>query len=140
MLDSAIFGTYCVGISAIFYNLTRIKKQNEYEEHIKGLREFDLSTDKLRPEHLQNSDQDILVLCKYDNEPQSSEPLMTEQIPYANVLDTTRYFQVSDSHHPNTLLIEQEAQLELRSKRRVSRLPDYGLIAARHQSDLLRPG
>lgn len=104
MLDAAIFGTYCVGISAIFYNLTRIKKQNEYEEYIKGLREFDLSTDKLRPEHLQNSDQDILVLCKYDNESQSSEPLMTEQIPYANVLDTTRYFQVRDTHHPNTFL------------------------------------
>ena len=72
MLDSVMFGSYCLGLSAILLNLARNKKQDEYEEYIKGLREFDLSTDKLRPEHMKNDSSDVLVLCKYSE----SAPLM----------------------------------------------------------------
>ena len=65
-MDSIMFGTYCVGLSAIVNNMRQNKNQNEYEETMKDLREYDLSTDKLRQEHI--DDKDVLVLCKFDHE------------------------------------------------------------------------
>jgi hypothetical protein len=84
-----IFATYCFGLGAIGVNIVRSKLQNDLEEKIKALREFDLSTDKIRPEQL--DDKDVIVLLK------SSNPnlVMSQQIPYANLLDNTRYFSVS---------------------------------------------
>ena len=60
-----IFATYCFGIGAIGANIVRTKLQNDFEEKIRGLREFDLSTDKIRTE--QFDDKDVMVLLKSTN-------------------------------------------------------------------------
>jgi len=60
-----IFATYCFGIGAIGANIVRTKLQNDFEEKIRGLREFDLSTDKIRTEQL--DDKDVMVLLKSTN-------------------------------------------------------------------------
>ena len=65
MLDQVIFATYCFGISAIGVNIVRSKLQNDLEEKIRALREFDLSTDKIRPDQL--DDKDVIVLLKSSN-------------------------------------------------------------------------
>lgn len=62
MIDQVLFGTYLFGLGAIGRNISLNKKQDEEHEYIKGLREYDLSTDKLRPEHI--DDKDVLVLLK----------------------------------------------------------------------------
>jgi hypothetical protein len=84
-----IFATYCFGIGAIGFNIVRSKLQNDLEEKIRALREYDLSTDKIRPDQV--DDKDVIVLLKSSN----SDVIMSQQIPYANLLDTTRYFMVS---------------------------------------------
>lgn len=66
--------------------MVRQKLQMDLEEHIKALREYDLSTDKIKPEQI--DDKDVVVLLKNSN----TEMAMSQQIPYANLLDRTRYF------------------------------------------------
>ena len=65
MLDQIIFATYCFGIGAIGVNMVRQKLQMDLEEHIKALREYDLSTDKIKPEQI--DDKDVVVLLKNSN-------------------------------------------------------------------------
>jgi hypothetical protein len=84
-----IFAIYCFGIGAIGVNIVRSKLQNDLEEKIRALREYDLSTDKIRPEQI--DDKDVIVLLKSSN----ADVVMSRQIPYANLLDNTRYFTVS---------------------------------------------
>ena len=66
MLDQVLFATYCLGLGAIANNLIRNKLQNDLEENIRSLREYDLSTDKLVKEHL--DDKDVVLLMKCTNE------------------------------------------------------------------------
>lgn len=98
-----IFATYCFGIGAIGANIVRSKLQNDLEEKIRALREFDLSTDKIRPDQL--DDKDVIVLLKSSN----SGAVMSQQIPYANLLDNTRYFMVRSSKLDFSLRIEVTA-------------------------------
>ena len=61
-----LFCTYLFGLGSIGYNMMRAKQQDEFEEHIKQVREFDLSTDKINPATL--NDEDVMVLCNFDME------------------------------------------------------------------------
>ena len=66
MLDQVLFATYCLGLGAIVNNLIRNKLQNDLEENIRSLREYDLNTDKLVKEQL--DDKDVVLLMKCTNE------------------------------------------------------------------------
>jgi hypothetical protein len=108
MLTYTLFAGYVAGAGAIVYNLAQIKLQNDYEQEIRALREYDLSCDAVNPE--KDLPAEVMVLAKYKPESnqhlkprppllkneQSSgkELLMSSAISYSNVLDPTRYFEV----------------------------------------------
>ena len=65
MLTNVIFGSYCVGLGAISYNLYRIKMMDDFERQIRDLREFDFHNEELRQE-TDKKKQRAIVLAHYD--------------------------------------------------------------------------
>ncbi len=41
MITAALFTGYSIGVSAIVYNLTQIRLQDEFENDVRKLREYD---------------------------------------------------------------------------------------------------
>ena len=74
----------------------------DLEERIRALKEYDLSTDKIKPEQI--DDKDVVVLLKNSN----TDLVMSQQIPYANLLDRTRFF--SNRSHSFSLKSEEAVQ------------------------------
>ena len=50
MLTSTLFTGYTFGLCAIVYNFTKIKIQNDFEEDIKKLREYDIQNETINVE------------------------------------------------------------------------------------------
>ena len=102
-MDTILFASYVLSLSAITVNLIRAKLQDDFEAELKTLREYDLShekikvgTDKIDP----NGKYIILANHKgkgADTE-EMAKPLFVHTIPFANILDPVRYFQVSQTH------------------------------------------
>ena len=48
-MDSIIFASYLLSLSAISVNLIRAKLQDDFESDLKDLREYDTSFEKIKP-------------------------------------------------------------------------------------------
>ena len=56
------------------------------------MREYDIATERIRPEVV--DDKDCILLVNHRGE-EGGAHLMAETIPFANLLDDTRFFEVS---------------------------------------------
>ena len=65
MLNSALFGTYCVSVGAIVYNTVRIKWQDDFSREIKDYREYDFNHEKMEKEQFEDKPVKCIVLAKY---------------------------------------------------------------------------
>ena len=72
MLTSALFAGYAFGTGAIVYNMSRTKLQNDFEEEVRALREYDFHHEPI------NSEKDLpincIILAKYDPQTNSHIP------------------------------------------------------------------
>ena len=101
-MDHVLFASYLLSLSAITINLVRAKLQDDFENDLKDLREYDLSYEKIKV-GVDSLDPDgkFIVLVNHKGKKTSGEegekaaPLFAHTIPYANILDPVRYFQVS---------------------------------------------
>ena len=103
-MDSFIFASYLLSLSAITVNLVRAKLQDDFENELKELREYDLSYEKIKV-GVDKIDPDgkYIVLANHKGkkseakdgkEAEVAVPLFAHTIPYANILDPVRYFKV----------------------------------------------
>ena len=105
-MESVIFASYLLSLSAISVNLIRAKLQDDFENELKDLREYDLSYEKIKIGVDRIDDGKFIVLANHKGvkpkaeegkEPPVPVPLFAHTIPYANILDPVRYFQVSSA-------------------------------------------
>lgn len=66
MITTALATGYALGVSAIIYNMARIKLQDDFENEIRKLREYDLSNETINAE--QDLPVDCIILAKYQPE------------------------------------------------------------------------
>lgn len=57
MITSTLFAGYAFGVGAIVYNLSRTKLQDDFENDIRSLREYDFSHEPI------NTEKDLPVKC-----------------------------------------------------------------------------
>jgi len=57
MITGALFTGYAFGVGAIVYNITRIKMQDDFENEIRKLREYDYNHETI------NAEKDLPVNC-----------------------------------------------------------------------------
>ena len=66
MITGALFTGYAVGVGAIIYNITRTKMQDDFENEIRKLREYDFGHEPI------NTEKDLpincIMLAKYEPE------------------------------------------------------------------------
>ena len=105
MLTSALFTGYSFGIGSIVYNLTKIKMQNDFEEDLKKLREYNLEHETINVERdlpakcmllirsppLQDLSKACVSKLSQDN---PNKFYFTQVISFSNLLDPTMYFHV----------------------------------------------
>jgi len=132
-VDTILFGTYLVSVGAIGYNLIRAKLQDDWEEEIKKLREYDLSTEQIKTAVDKLDDGEFIVLADHkaivnaveeggeENLAGVPKPLFSQTIPYANLLDPTRFFKVSTTttvldYHNTHVIYRQNWQSRQRSQ------------------------
>ena len=103
-MESVIFASYILSLSAISVNLIRAKLQDDFENELKELREYDLSYEKIKLGVDKVEEGKFVVLANHKGvKPKAKDggevpvptPLFAHTIPYANILDPVRYFQVS---------------------------------------------
>ena len=103
-MESVIFASYILSLSAISVNLIRAKLQDDFENELKDLREYDLSYEKIKLGVDKIEEGKFVVLANHKGVKPKAEdgeeapvptPLFAHTIPYANILDPVRYFQVS---------------------------------------------
>ena len=101
-MDHVLFASYLLSLSAITVNLIRAKLQDDFENDLKDLREYDVSYEKIKVgvDRL-DPDGKFIVLVNHKGKKTSGEegkeatlpsPLFAHTIPYANILDPVRYF------------------------------------------------
>ena len=89
IIDGIVFVAYFTSISAILRNSIRIKLQNDFEAELKGLREYDLSTDCLNPDKLLKANPDggkFIVLCNL-KAGEEKRPFIHKTILSSNKID-----------------------------------------------------
>jgi len=115
MLTGALFSGYTLGVGAIMYNITRTKMQDDFENEIRKLREFDFGHETI------NSEKDLpincIMLAKYvpeDNQhipskepkikvgldekpPVQNDLIFSRVLSYSVLLDPTKYVKVRSS-------------------------------------------
>ena len=65
-MEKLLFSVYAGCVTAMAYNLIRMKFQTDLEEEIKNLREYDLSTEKIKVgTDLINEDGEYIVLANH---------------------------------------------------------------------------
>ena len=115
MITGALFAGYTVGVGAIVYNITRSKLQDDFENEVRKLREYDFGHETINTE--KDLPVECIMLAKYvpeDNKhikvkepkiklgldekpPAHNELLFSKAISYSVLLDPTRYVEVSFS-------------------------------------------
>ena len=82
MITSALFTGYSLGVGAIVYNLARIKLQDDFENDVRKLREYDFSHEPINTER--DLPIDCIILAKYQPEDNSkaqiNQPKMKPEI------------------------------------------------------------
>ena len=115
MITGALFSGYALGVGAIVYNITRTKMQDDFENEIRKLREYDFGHETI------NSEKDLPIKCimlaKYvpeDNQhipskepkikvgldekaPAQNDLIFSRVLSYSVLLDPTKYFEVRSS-------------------------------------------
>jgi hypothetical protein len=115
MITGALFSGYTLGVGAIMYNITRTKMQDDFENEIRKLREFDFGHETI------NSEKDLpincIMLAKYvpeDNQhipskepkikvgldekaPVQNDLIFSRVLSYSVLLDPTKYVEVRSS-------------------------------------------
>ena len=107
MITSTLFAGYSFGVGAIAYNLTRMKLQDDFENEVRKLREYDFSHEAI------NTEKDLpikcMILAKYnpaDNtevrqqeqrlNKEGEKVLFSRVQSYSNILDPTKYTEVTN--------------------------------------------
>lgn len=62
LVDSALFACYLLSLSAIGRNLISQKLQNDWEEDLKELREYDLSNERILTDRLEEGKNVMLLV------------------------------------------------------------------------------
>jgi hypothetical protein len=112
MITGALFSGYALGVGAIVYNITRTKMQDDFENEIRKLREYDFGHETI------NSEKDLpincIMLAKYvpeDNQhipskepkikvgldekaPVQNDLIFSRVLSYSVLLDPTKYVEV----------------------------------------------
>ena len=102
-MDTILGACYFMTIAGMGYNLARIKLQGDLEEDMKGYREYDLSTEKIKVGTDKiDPDGKYIVLAKHkalqeDSEEgaQAKTPFFAYTRPVMAPFDPTRYEEVS---------------------------------------------
>eukprot|EP00347_Sterkiella_histriomuscorum_P021335 403334350 len=137
MLTKVLFASYSFGVGSIIYNLARTKLQNDQEQDIRKLREYDLSNEKINPQDLPL---DCMVLAKYDPElnkdlkvrgtllqnqgnGQESKVIFSKVLSCGNIVDSaklfTQNFRGQDVLKMNFIEPSQELPLEIQLSKKV---------------------
>jgi hypothetical protein len=61
MLNSILFGTYCISLGAMGYNIGRMKLMDDQEREIKEYREYDFENEKVKVD----KEAKCIILAKY---------------------------------------------------------------------------
>jgi hypothetical protein len=115
MITGALFSGYALGVGAIVYNITRTKMQDDFENEIRKLREYDFGHETI------NSEKDLpincIMLAKYvpeDNQhipskepkikvgldekaPVQNDLIFSRVLSYSVLLDPTKFVEVRSS-------------------------------------------
>ncbi len=129
MITGALFTGYAFGVGAIIYNITQIKLQNDFENDIRKLREYDYSHEEIVVETHLKTPNDAIILLKYNpeqnqhlkvvsqkiqqslpgegsTEEKKPELFFSKVVSYSNLLDPTKYIEVRNQYLL-TLIIAQ---------------------------------
>lgn len=89
MLNSVLFGSYCVTLGGLGYLAVKTKLMDDWEREIKDMREFNYEDEALR-----EGTGKAVVLAKVKQEIGEGQDgvLLKRRIAFSNVLDPTRYF------------------------------------------------
>ena len=63
MLTYGLFAGYSFGVSAIAYNLARIKLQDDFERELRDLREYDIANETIKVS--KDLPTDCMILAKF---------------------------------------------------------------------------
>ena len=90
MLNSVLFGSYCMTLGGLGYLAVKAKMMDDWEREIKDMREFNYEDETLR-----EGKGKAMVLAKIKQDlPEGSDGiLLRRRIASSNVLDPTRYFK-----------------------------------------------
>lgn len=80
MITACLFTGYALGVSAITYNITKVKLQDDFESEVRNLREYDYSNERIDPESHLITPNDCIVLLKYKPEDNEHLPKVTQKI------------------------------------------------------------
>ena len=80
MLNTALFGTYCISVGAIIYNQVRIKWQDDFNRELHDYREFDFHDEKFKKEKFEGKGFKCIVLAKYREQLEGEEPAEEDHI------------------------------------------------------------
>ena len=92
IVDGIVFVAYFTSVGAVLMNSIKIKLQNDFEAELKDLREYDLSTDCLKPEQLLKGDGGKFICLINLKAGEEKTPFIHKTIPYSNQVDETLYF------------------------------------------------
>ena len=96
MMDSVLGACYFITCAGMGWNLIKIKLQGDLEEDMKGYREYDLSTEKIRVDTDKiDPSKNYIVLAKHKGNPQTTSPFFKYTMPDIAPYDPTRYAEVS---------------------------------------------
>ena len=87
MIESLLFASYIFTVGSIGYNFVKMRLQDDFEEQLKALREYDLATEKIDD----SVKGEYIVLVKHKGVEEQTAPIYYETVPYANILDPTRF-------------------------------------------------
>ena len=87
MIGSLLFASYIFTVGSIGWNFVKIRLQDDFEEQLKALREFDLATEKID----KAVKGEYIVLVNHKGVKENTAPIYCETVPYANLLDPTRF-------------------------------------------------
>ena len=122
-MDTLMGACYFFTVAGISYNLMKIKLQIDLEEDLKNLREYDLSTEKIRVGTDKIiADQQYIVLAKHKSpakasvdqntkeEPKLSLPLFSYTQACSAPYDPTRYMEGQKLKEQFSMVIDEDIQ------------------------------
>jgi hypothetical protein len=95
MLNSVLFGTYCVTVGIIGANTIRAKLMDDMDRELKAYREYDFNYEKMKPEQFQKAkEENCIILAKY-TAPEGTEDKVyfKRKLPFFHQDSAGRFFQ-----------------------------------------------